>query len=89
LAERTGVPQSTIGRIEIGAIDPRASTLDRLLRACHFELEALPSLGEGIDRSQIRDRLRLSPRERIEAASGAAAAVARIRGRARKSRSRA
>src|SRR2546422_5140704 len=80
LAERAGVPQSTIGRIESGAIDPRASTLDRLLRACRFELEAVPRLGEGIDRSLIRERLGLSPRQRLEDAERASVVVARIRG---------
>jgi uncharacterized protein len=34
LAERTGVPQSTIARIETGRTDPRASTLNTLLIAC-------------------------------------------------------
>ena len=34
LAERTGVPQSTIARIETGRTDPRASTLNALLIGC-------------------------------------------------------
>ncbi len=34
LAERTGVPQSTIARIERGQTDPRASTLNALLVGC-------------------------------------------------------
>jgi uncharacterized protein len=34
LAERTGVPQSTIARIELGLSDPRASTLNTLLVGC-------------------------------------------------------
>ena len=34
LAERTGVPQSTIARIETGHTDPRASTLNTLLIGC-------------------------------------------------------
>ncbi len=34
LAERTGVPQSTIARIETGKTDPRASTLNALLIGC-------------------------------------------------------
>jgi predicted transcriptional regulator len=86
LAARAGVPQSTVGRIESGSTDPRASTLSRLLRACGFELEAEPRLGLGVDRTQIRDRLAMSPRERIESTAAAAEAVARIRGRARRPR---
>src|SRR5918996_5376772 len=81
LAARAGVPQSTVGRIESNSADPRTSTLSKLLRACGFELEAEPRLGLGVDRSQIRERLALSPRERIENTAAAAEAVAKIRGR--------
>lgn len=88
LAERTGIPQSTIGRIETGAIDPKASTLDRLLRACGSELEVVLRLGEGVDRSLIRSQLRLSPRQRLEHAAAAAESVSRIRGRARATKPR-
>ncbi len=88
LAQRTRVPQSTIGRIETGAIDPKASTLDRLLRACGSELEAVPRLGEGIDRSLIRNQLRLTPRQRLENASAAAGSVSRIRAGVRASQRR-
>lgn len=53
LAEQTGVPQSTIGRIESGAVMPRVDTLDGLLKACDENLEAMPLLGVGVDRSLI------------------------------------
>ncbi|HEV8683102.1 MAG TPA: helix-turn-helix transcriptional regulator [Actinomycetota bacterium] len=86
LAARAGVPQSTVGRIEAGSTDPRASTLSRLLRACGFDLEAEPLLGLGVDRTQIRERLRMTPRERIENTAAAAEAVSRIRGRAQRAR---
>ena len=65
LAARTGVPQETIARIESGRADPRVATLDRLLEGCAYGLEHLPRLGIGIDRSQIRERLALSPSERL------------------------
>jgi predicted transcriptional regulator len=68
LAARSGVPQSTIGRIEAGRVDPRLSTLNALLRVCEFDLEVEPLLGIGIDRSQIQERLTLSPAERIAGA---------------------
>jgi transcriptional regulator with XRE-family HTH domain len=84
LAARAEVPQSTVGRIESGSTDPRASTLSKLLQACGFELEAEPRLGLGVDRTQIRERLGMSPRERIESTAAAAEAVSRIRGRARR-----
>src|SRR4051794_20032312 len=34
LSDRTGVPQSTIARIETGQTDPRASTINTLLIGC-------------------------------------------------------
>jgi len=65
LAAKTGVPQETIARIESGRVDPRVTTLDRLLEGCGYGLEHLPRLGIGIDRSQIRERLAMSPTERL------------------------
>ena len=65
LATMTGTPRSTISRIETGLVDPRSETLERLLRACRHDIEPTPALGEGIDRSLIREYLALSPTERI------------------------
>jgi transcriptional regulator with XRE-family HTH domain len=84
LAARVGMPQSTVGRIEAGLIDPRASTLRALLRACGTDLEPMPLLGAGIDRSQIRARLGLTPAERLRDLTSAAAAMRKIQGRARR-----
>ena len=69
LAERAGITQATIARIEMGEIDPRSSTVLRLLRACGFELEAAPLSGVGIDRTAIRELLKLSPAERVRLAT--------------------
>ena len=65
LAAATGVPQETIARIESGRSDPRVETLDRLLEGCGYGLEHLPRLGIGIDRPQFRERLALSPSDRL------------------------
>lgn len=65
LSAKAGIPQETIARIERGRADPRVGTLDRLLEACEFGLEAMPRLGIGIDRTQIHALLRLSPSERF------------------------
>ena len=73
------MPQSTVGRIETGAVDPRISTLDRLLRACEFDLEVEPLLGIGVDRSQIREMLDLSPSERLARSVQGAQFVALLR----------
>ncbi|HUG30528.1 MAG TPA: helix-turn-helix domain-containing protein [Candidatus Limnocylindria bacterium] len=65
LAARAGIPQETIARIEKGRVDPRVGTLDRLLEACEFGLEAMPRLGIGIDRTQFARLLRATPAERL------------------------
>ena len=57
LADKAGIPQETIARIERGRADPRVNTLDRLLAACEVGLEVMPRLGIGIDRGQINERL--------------------------------
>jgi transcriptional regulator with XRE-family HTH domain len=86
LALRAAVPQSTVARIELGVLDPRSGTVDRLLRAAGYELVPEARPGAGVDRSQIQERLRLSPRARIDANVDAARAVERLRGRARRRR---
>jgi transcriptional regulator with XRE-family HTH domain len=74
LAHRAGVPHSTVARIELGRTSPRVDTLGNLLRECGFELEAVPRLGRGLDRSLIREYVRASPRERVEMVVADAAA---------------
>jgi transcriptional regulator with XRE-family HTH domain len=69
LAAKSGIPQETIARIEKGRVDPRVGTLDRLLEACEFGVEAMPRLGIGIDRPQIKEMLALSPARRLERAA--------------------
>ena len=86
LAERAGVPQSTVARIESGAVDPRASTLRSLLRVCEVDLEAMAVIGRGIDVSLIREDLKKSPRERLDDGAIAAENTARLFGSARRAR---
>lgn len=83
LAERAGVPQATVGRIEGGLVTPRTDTVERLLRAAGLELTFGARPGIGIDRSQIRELLRLTPRQRLDLAAGDAAGLARLQGRGR------
>ena len=68
LAAKSGIPQETIARIERNRADPRVKTLDRLLEACDLGLEVMPRLGLGIDRTQIRALLNLTPSRRLELA---------------------
>jgi transcriptional regulator with XRE-family HTH domain len=79
LSRRTGVPQSAIARIERGQQVPRADTLERLLKACGFELRLGPVRGGGVDRSQIDEWLEFSPAERLERATGYGRMLDRIR----------
>jgi transcriptional regulator with XRE-family HTH domain len=83
LATRACVPQSTIGRIEAGIVDPRSSTLERILAACGEEF-GVERLGEGVDRTQMWELLRLTPRERLTNTAVAAINVEPLRGRLRK-----
>lgn len=73
------MPQSTVGRIETGAIEPRAVTLERLLRATGHELSIEPHYGGGVDRSLIRWFLRLTPKERIQYAAAGGDFARRLR----------
>ena len=68
LAVKAGIPQETIARIERGRVDPRVTTLDRLLEGCGYGLESMPRLGIGIDRTQIHERLSVSMERRLEVA---------------------
>ncbi len=55
-----------IARIESGRQMPRADTLDRLLRACGWELDMSQRRGQGEDRSLIRSWLALTSTARAE-----------------------
>ena len=78
LAQRARVPQPTIAAIESGHQDPRYETLATLVAACGREITTLPRLGIGIDRSQIRQLLRLTPDQRLRSAAHDADALDRF-----------
>jgi ethanolamine utilization microcompartment shell protein EutS len=63
------VPQETIARIETSRTSPRFDTLAHLLAVCGFELEVEPKKGVGVDRSQIRQMLAMTPTERARFAA--------------------
>lgn len=79
LAEKAGVPQSQIAKIESGTVVPRVDTLDRLLEMCGVGLEALPRPGIGVDRTMYPELLELSPKERLGRAEAYAAQLQRLR----------
>lgn len=78
LADRVGVAQPAIARIESGRVQPRVDTLDRLLEACGWDLEVTPRLGIGVDRTVMRRLLRLTPMERLELAVADARGLERL-----------
>ena len=65
LARAAGIPQSTVARVEGGAIYPRSDTLERLLGAAGRTLVSEEKAGYGVDRTQIRALLSLSPAQRL------------------------
>ena len=81
LAVRAGVPQATVGRIETGQITPRVDTLEKLLRAAGRELNVGARPGIGVDRSQIRELLRLTPGQCLDLAARDAAGLGRLQAR--------
>jgi len=78
LAQRAGVPQPAIARIESGRSSPRVDTLDRLLSACGMDLEIRARLGSGVDRSVITRLLQLTPSQRLDIAVEEAANLAAL-----------
>ena len=78
LAAQAGVPQSTVARIERGQTVPRVDTFDRLLRATDMRVSAQRVPGYGVDRTQIRELLRLTPEGRLQVAVASANNLARL-----------
>jgi transcriptional regulator with XRE-family HTH domain len=79
LSERSGIPQPTIARVESGKQMPRADTLDRLLRACGWELDMSPRRGQGEDAGLIRSWLALPTEERARRGAEYGRALERMR----------
>jgi transcriptional regulator with XRE-family HTH domain len=79
LAERAGVPKSTVGRIESGARLPSTEMVERLVRAAGFDVSvSLSEPDPGTD-SMFERTLHRSPAERLADATRVARFV--LRGR--------
>jgi transcriptional regulator with XRE-family HTH domain len=79
LAERAGVPKSTVGRIESGARVPYTETVERLVEAAGWTVSmSLSEADPGTD-SMFERTLRRTPAERLSDATRAAHFV--LRGR--------
>jgi len=64
LAERAGVPQSVIARIESGSRQPTLPTLERVLRGADVELRYRLEPVDDHDRVLVAEHARRSPAER-------------------------
>jgi transcriptional regulator with XRE-family HTH domain len=64
LAERSGIDQAAIARMELGTVQPRVDTWIRLLEACGWEVYTEPTHHPDLDRHDIRKALRMTDRER-------------------------
>ncbi len=65
LAKASGISQAAIARIETGRIDPRASTVERLLEAAGRIPTAVSAVDpDGIDRPEIRRLLGMTDADR-------------------------
>lgn len=78
LAHLSKVAQPTIAAIESGRQDPRFETLLSLMEICGQEVAAIPRPGDGIDRTQIQQMLRLTPARRLRSAGENARALDRF-----------
>ena len=79
LADRAGVPKSTVGRIESGARTPSTELVERLVRAAGLEVTvSLSEPDPGTD-SMFERTLRRTPAERLADATRAARFI--LRGR--------
>jgi transcriptional regulator with XRE-family HTH domain len=79
LAATSGMPQETIARIESARTIPRYDTLVHLLDACGLELELVPRLGVGEDRTLIQWTLSMDPATRLAHGKQAAEGMAYLR----------
>ena len=65
LADRAGVSQPTIARIESGATQPTFDRVRRLVEACGLELRVALVEADDADWSLARSNLTLSPQARV------------------------
>lgn len=73
LASRLGTTQPVVARLERLDANPTLTTLERALDAAGYRLElrAVPKPAAAVDESQIVERLRMSPAERLAASTAA------------------
>jgi len=66
LAQRAGMTQSAVARMESADWNPTMASLERVLRALDQELQLTPMPGlPEVDEAQIESQLRMSPAQRL------------------------
>lgn len=80
LARRLGTTQSAISRWERSGEEPRLSSLRAALRACGLRARLVIEPDDGVDRAQIRERLAMTPAQRLTEVAN----VSRLRAVARR-----
>jgi transcriptional regulator with XRE-family HTH domain len=88
LAARLGFTQPAVARLERHDANPTVATLDRALRAIGRRLTSEPAPPD-VDETQIMERLRLTPAERLAAFMRSQHNLQRLVAEARRDRSAA
>lgn len=83
LAERTGLSQAFVSRLESPGANPTANTLQRVLAATGHQLTTV-ALSEDVDASQIIERLKLTPAQRLAAHTRSHRNLTRLKASARR-----
>jgi transcriptional regulator with XRE-family HTH domain len=86
LAERMATTQSAVARLERAGANPTVATLETALNAAGRRLELMAAKGTGVDETQIVERLRLSPAERLQTFQRSQRNLGRLAARARRVR---
>src|SRR4051812_47712650 len=68
LAERLGLPSSSIARWESETVEPGFSTLRRVLQACGFDISPtlVPFPRDPERDASVKEKQRLTPQERLQ-----------------------
>ena len=82
LARRAGSSQAEVARLERPGSNPTAATLERLVGATGHRLEI--ARADDVDETQLRERLRLTPAERLAAFQASQRNLVRLTQRARR-----
>lgn len=83
LAQRAGVSQPVVARLERAGSNPSFETLSRMIRATGARLELRVAPSPGLDEQQILTRLSMPPAERLATFTASQRNLARLAARAR------